>query len=54
VPIEIQIDYAHTMWNSLAEENHNWDPNDHPQQVNALSLQLRAIFFLMVRNYVGR
>lgn len=45
VPFEIQIDYAHTMWNSLAEENLNWDPNDNPQQVNALSLQLRADFF---------
>lgn len=44
-PISLQIDYAHTAWNIDAEEELHWDPSDHPQQVNAFSMQLRAEVF---------
>lgn len=45
IPFALQIDYAHTAWNSDAEEELFWNPGDHPQQVNAFSLQLRADVF---------
>jgi len=45
VPVQFQIDYAHTTWNLLAEEQLYWNPDDHPQQVNALSLQMKAGVF---------
>ncbi|MCZ7557549.1 MAG: hypothetical protein M5R41_14220 [Bacteroidia bacterium] len=45
LPITVQIDYAHTVWNSDDEKYYYWYPTDDPQQVNAFSLQLIAEVF---------
>lgn len=45
LPITVQIDYAHTEWNSDDDEYPYWYPADDPQQVNAFSLQLIAEVF---------
>ncbi len=42
IPFVMQFDYAHTEWNSDAEEKEYWHPEDHPQQVNAFSILVRA------------
>ncbi len=43
LPITVQIDYAHTEWNS--DEDYYWYYYDDPKQVNAFSLQIMADVF---------
>jgi len=44
-PISVQIDYAHSQWNSRAERELYVNPYNQTQQVNSYSAQLRAVIF---------
>ncbi|MCB2205831.1 hypothetical protein KQI65_13890 [bacterium] len=39
--VGVQFDYAHTAWNSETDSWYRFDPEKHPQQVNAFSLRLQ-------------
>jgi hypothetical protein len=45
IPFTLQLDYAHTKWDSKYEEEEYWNPADHPQQVNSFSIELRTGLF---------